>query len=421
MSDLERAIADEEIEEKINKFADDLEAQYLAEYNERIANGETGIEKTSVSNILYYETFVLKMVNNMEMSMSNIYIVTEENNGEYSFKIYKEDTNNLIATVNENGDVVFTSEGMNKGVSNKNLQEILDDNEKNETAELKQENVYMIEEELSTGELDKEAIKNTDIKQLEQESNSKEELEAKLKLQIRPGTVQSLENSEINEFDEFRGHNVEFGYSRVYKAYIAYDKDSGDVLMGPAVENSRTITKQSADGELTTERHSAMMQSRSNPDKMITIQIGQYGERILNEADRTTEGDFVARTIDIHGKGNDTNKELKEALNVKENRENLGETADDLNRLGVTQKGTKKYFSEAEFEEFMEEIQKIMGPCSRDELEDRFQKAEGETLQERLEDALATYRREQIEYNDRIRNGEGRGLGEESEDPRRAI
>ena len=48
MSDLERAIADEEIEEKINKFADDLEAQYLAEYNERIANGEKGIEKTSV-------------------------------------------------------------------------------------------------------------------------------------------------------------------------------------------------------------------------------------------------------------------------------------------------------------------------------------------------------------------------------------
>lgn len=430
MSEEEKAMENQAIELKINEFADELEAKYLKEYSDRLENGETGIDKTAVSKIQYYEKFVFKMKNSMEMSIKGIYVVDSENNGEHTIEIYKEEideetgitTRELMATVNEKGEVVFTPEyaTLQQAVANKNLEEILADNEENEKAELTQETIDVIEMEVSTGEMKKGDVSKEEAEQLEAESSSKEELAAKLKLQIRPGTAQELAQAEIREFPEFRGRNVEFGYSRTEQGYVAYDKDTGDILMGPAIANTRTITKQSAEGEITTERHSAMMQSSRNPNKMVTIQIGAYGERILNEADRTSEGDIVARAIDVRGK-TQNNKELREKFNDKENRENFGETADDLEQLGVTKKGTKKYFSEAELDEFMEKIQIVMGPCSRDELIDRFQKAEGETLAEKLEDAKATYRREQIQYTQRIKNGEGRGIGEGAEDPRRAI
>lgn len=436
MSKKERTVQDDGIEQKINNFADQLEAEYLKEYSERIANGEQGIDKTSVSKVKYYERFVFHLINNMEMSMSDVYVVDSENNGQHEVKIYKEIKNEetgevtrvLVATVNEKGEVVFEPDfsGLEKGVSDKNLDSILASNEKNEKAELKQETYDLIEEEISNGEMDKEEAKKQDIKALENESKSKEELKTKIKLGIKPGTVQQLTTAETREFTEFKGHDVKFGYSKETPGYIAYDSNSAEVLMGPAIANTRTITKQSAEGEITTERHSAMMQSSSDPNKMITIQIGAYGERILNETDRTSEGDFVARTIDVRGK-TQNNKRVREAMNKKETRENMGETAEELNEMGVTTKKNPEWkLSAAELEEFKDEMRKQMGPCTEADLIRRLQKAADElnsdeiTLGMIIEQARKDYIEEQKQYNESIRNGEGRGFGEDERDARRA-
>lgn len=437
MSKNERTVQNDGIEQKINNFADQLEAEYLKEYSDRIANGEQGIDKTSVSNVKYYERFVFHLINNMEMSMTDIYVVDSENNGQHQVKIYKEIKNEeteevtrvLVATVNEKGEVVFTPDfsGLQNGVSDKNMESILASNEKNEKAELKQETYDLIEEEVSNGEIDKEDAKKQDIKALENESKSKEELKTKIELGIKPGTVQELTTAETREFSEFRGHSVEFGYSKEQPGYIAYDKNTAEVLMGPAIANTRTITKQSAEGEITTERHSEMMQSSSNPNKMITIQIGAYGERILNETDRTSEGDFVARTIDVRGK-TQNNKKVREAMNNKETRENMGETAEELNEMGVTTKKNPEWkLSAAELEEFKDKMREQMGPCTEADLMRRFQKAADElntdeiTLGMIIAQAKKDYIEEQQQYNESIRNGEGRGFGEGEGDPRRAI
>ena len=435
MSKNERTMQDADIEQKINNFADQLEAEYLKEYSDRIANGEEGIDKTSVSNVKYYENFVFHLVNNLEMSMEDVYVVDSENNGQHKVKIYREIENEetkevtrvLVATVDEKGQVVFEPDfsGLGNRVADRNLDSILEDNEKNEKAELKQETYDLIEEEVSNGEIDKEQAKKQDIKALENESKSKEELKTKIELGIKPGTVQELTAAETREFTEFRGRNVEFGYSREQPGYIAYDRDSAEVLMGPAIANTRTITKQSAEGEITTERHSAMMQSSSNPNKMITIQIGAYGERILNETDRTSEGNFVARTIDVRGK-TQNNKKVRDAMNNKETRENMGETAEELNEMGVTTKKNPDWKLRAsELDEFKDKMREQMGPCTEDELMRRFQKAADElnsdeiTLGMIIEQAKKDYIEEQKEYNESVRNGEGRGFGEDERDPRR--
>ena len=51
----EQEMKNKDIKQRIIKFADEIEAKYLAEYNEKIKAGEKDVEKESISEIHYYE------------------------------------------------------------------------------------------------------------------------------------------------------------------------------------------------------------------------------------------------------------------------------------------------------------------------------------------------------------------------------
>ena len=431
---------------KIYEFANELEAKYLLEYNERLENGEEGINKTAVSKIQYYEKFAFKMKNNMEMTIKGIFVVDSVNNGEHTIEIYKEEkdeetgitTRELMATVNEKGEVVFTSEyaALQQAVSNKNIEEILENNEENETAELEQETVDAIEMEVAAGKLGEGDIKQEEIKELEQESDSAEQVVAMAELQITPGTVQELPIEEINDSPDFKGHSrVAFGYSKAERGYVFFDKNTGEKLVGPAVASNRQVITQS-NGDIEIERHSAMMASPSNPNQLYTIEIGAYGDRELNKVTRTTEGNFVGRGMNIRGKDRETDNATIRAMNKVETRENMGETAETFIEAGITDKKTAEWkMSASELSEFMDEMRKQMGPgpYTEADLIDMYKKASADLQAEGVEPNFrnvvqrtkANWAKEQAENASENRaesdNKPGRALGDKPEDPRRAI
>lgn len=446
MSDEEQVIENQSIEMKIYEFANELESKYLLEYNEKLENGEEEIDKTTVSKIQYYEKFVFKMKNSMEMNINGIYVVDSVNNGEHIIEIYKEEkdeetgitTRELMATVNEKGEVVFTADyaTLQQSVSNKNIEEILENNEENRTAELEQETIDAIEMEMAAGNIEEGEIEQEEIKELEQESDSAEQVVAMAELQIMPGTVQELPTEEVNDSSDFKGHNrVAFGYSKKEHGYVFFDKDTGEKIVGPAVSSNKQVITQS-NGNIEIERHSAMMASPSNPNQLYTIEIGAYGDRKLNKVNRTTEGNFVGRGMNIRGKDRETNNATIKAMNTVETRENMGETAEIFVEAGITNKKKAEWeMSGSELSEFMDEMRKQMGPgpYTEADLIDMYKKAATELEAEGIEPSFRAvvlrtkenWAKEQAENASENRtkadNEQGRALGDRPEDPRRAI
>lgn len=437
MSEQERN--NESIKQRILEFADEIEAKYLAEYNEKIQAGEEEVEKESISEIHYYEE--IKFSARFELKpLKGVYVVY---NTDKSIYIYKEDldkeTGNaqreLMATVNEKGEVVFTEEykSLDQIVTDKNLENILNSNEENKGLELKQETIEAVEMEIKAGNIKEDDIDPKEMQELEQESDRAEQVVAMAELKIMPGTVQELPIEEINDSPDFKGHNrVAFGYSKAEHGYVFFDKNTGKKLVGPSVAANRQVITQS-NGDIEIERHSAMMASPSNPNQLYTIEIGPYGDRQLNKVTRTTEGNFVGRGMNIRGKDKETDNATIKAMNKVETRENMGETAEDLVSMGVTDKKTSDWkMSGAELEEFKDTMLRQMGyPMTEAELIEMYAEASDELQSEGEEPnfgnvvkrAQKNWAEQQAKRAGQDRadaeNKEGRALGDRPEDPRR--
>lgn len=435
----EQEIKKQNIKQRILEFADEIEAKYLAEYNEKIQAGEEEVEKESISEIHYYKE--IKFSTRFEMKpLKGVYVVY---NIDKAIDIYKEDidkeTGNvqreLMATVNEKGEVVFTEEykSLDQIVTDKNLENILNSNEENKGFELKQETIDAIEMEVAAGTVNEEDLDKKEIEKLEQESDSAEQVVAMVELEIMPGTVQELPIEEINDSPDFKGHNrVAFGYSKAEHGYVFFDKNTGEKLVGPAVVANRQVITQS-NGDIEIERHSAMMPSPKNPNQLYTVEIGPYGDRQLNKVTRTTEGNFVGRGMNIRGKDRETDNATIKAMNKVETRENMGETAEDLVRMGVTDKKTSDWkMSGAELEGFKETMLRQMGyPMTDAELTEMYKEASIELQTEGIDPnfgnvvkrAQKKWAEQQAERAGQERaeaeNKEGRALGDRPEDPRR--
>lgn len=432
----EQEIKNKSIKQRILEFADELEARYLAEYKQKMQKEQEDVEKESISEIHYYEE--IKFSARFEMKpLKGVYVVY---NTDKSIDIYKEDIDKetvqreLMATVNE-GEVVFTEEykTLDQIVTNKNLEDILNSNKENKELELKQETIEAIEMEEKAGNIKKDDIDQKEIEKLEQESDSAEQVVAMAELEIMPGTVQELSNEEINDSPEdFKGHNrVAFGYSKEKHGYVFFDVDKRESIVGPAVAANRQVITQSK-GNIEIERHSAMMPSK-DPNQLYTVEIGPYGDRQLNKVTRTPEGNFVGRGMNIRGKERETDNATIKAMNKVETRENMGETAEDLVNMGVTDKKTSDWkMSGAELEEFKETMLRQMGyPMTDAELTEMYKEASIELQSEGIEPnfgnvvkrAQKNWAEQQAERAGQKRveaeNEPGRALGDRPEDPRR--
>ena len=336
--------------------------------------------------------------------------------------------------------MVFTEEykSLDQIVTDKNLENILNSNEENKELEVKQETIETIEMEAEDGNIKKDDIDQKEIEELEKESDSAEQVVAMAELEIMPGTVQELPNEEIQDSPDFKGHNrVFFGYSKAKHGYVFFSEnknkdEEAPILVGPAVSANRQVITQS-NGEIEIERHSAMMPSPKNPNQLYTVEIGPYGDRQLNKVTRTTEGNCVGRGMNIRGKDRETDNATIKAMNKVETRENMGETAEDLVNMGVTDKKTSDWkMSGAELEEFKETMRRQMGyPMTDAELTEMYKEASDELQAEGEEPnfgnvvkrAQKNWAEQQAERAGQERadaeNKEGRALGDRPEDPRR--
>ncbi len=363
---MERTVEEAELIDKLNAFADKLDAELLSDYSKEIESGVDKPEKGNLTGISYYERWVLQLKQGMQMSLDGIYLVETEKGNSKEIKIYK-DVKDLetgaveqkliakVEVIDEKNVIVFEGEYMqlNEAVADKELDSILKENDAK--AELNQETHEMLETSIANGETKKE-----DVKKLEEESQSKEELEAKVKLGITPGTSRVLTGAETRGFPEFKGRSVAIAYSKTEHSYVAYDQNTGDILMGPSVGYTRTASVQRPDGEITEQRGNATMVSERNSDKMITIKIGQYGELELYETDRTPENKFVSRQMETEGRedysGN--SKVLRDSMDKAKTLDNMGETIEIMMKLGVEVKKHPEIYkiTRAEMESMLDEL-----------------------------------------------------------------
>lgn len=375
---------EQQIQDKLYEIIKEFSKGIEERNKEKSLDPNNNQEPTTLECVSFYARLELPGKNGFKVPVNNVYIVEEKTGKDTEYKIYLSDPSNLIGTARKdkkgNFNVEYSNASIKEATGTTDLEKLTQGEDKY-TAEFVEQQ-ELLEESISAG------ISNKEAEQIAQESETAEELEARIELGIVVGSTKNISQTEAEDFPEFKEKKLQFGYSKKLHEYVVYDVETAEPVMEADMnEKGVSITKVERDGTTTTQVHDVVLSStknRNNPKKL-TMKIGAYGNLILSEADKNRDGTMVASDIRVEG-GDRRNSEIDRKLDQKDNREAIGETSDEYERYNVSSLG--RIIDQQEFDEFFERFQQIVGPCPVETAEELLKNAEGETLDEKLQYAV---------------------------------
>lgn len=417
---------EQEIQDRLYEKIYEFDAE-ITERNKANSMNSDGSqqEATVLESVEYYQSLKLPNKHGDAINFDGVYVVCEKTGSDIEYRIYLSDSKNLVAKAIKGEDGKFNIEYLNnsiKAMAKETTLEELTEGEEKYTAEFV-EQIDLEENYISEGDLE-------EVKEVAEESESADEVTAKVKLGIVPGTTRNFKDTEKEDFPEFSGKKVQFGYSKKEHAYVVYDVDKADIIMKADMnEKGTTITKVERDGTVSQQVHDVVLSStanRNNPRK-ITMRMDMYGNLVLSETYKNRDdGTMIANDMNIEGEAHE-DAQVSYALNHLENIQALGETADERETYGISRVNKNRInnvFDQQDFDDFFKRFQEIVGPCPKEYAEDLLKNAEGQTIGEKLKSAVEMHREKDKQLGEERRarieaDKEGRAPGEGAKDPRR--
>lgn len=344
-----------------------------------------------IEYIKYYENFQISNINFKNVFTTEI---TEED-GKKSFHIYVGDSSKEIITIDKDGNIII-DEKLKPFLKDIDIDRVIDENELSEKSNLKGIS---------------EKTKPQDIEELNSKSNKREEdkdemvnedLKKQFKQDLQISYYRKIEDNQlVQQFPSLKG-NKEIGmaYSKALNSYICVTNNGNGFEKAEEIEPSKLTMKSvisiDENGEKVERKVPHALMKTKDSRKEISITIGQYGYIETGIVDRLPCNERIEHQVREQGEGDNgrSNKEIRDTFN-KAGREEIHEMAHEFKENEETGEEEQNIeninnddilqLEDGTTTTFEKEAEKAK--MSVEGFRELYEAAEGETIDEKLEEA----------------------------------